>query len=456
MSGRFPEPTYRLSELTAELRGLVKQAFSSVWVTGEIQRLKTSYSGHVYFELIEKDDRDGIVAKMDAVIWRTNHARIRRHLAATSQELSESLEIRCRCRMDFWAPGGRLQLVVEEVDPAFTLGLLEQRRRQTLEALGKSGLLDKNRSLELPVLPLRIGLVTSAESAAYHDFLSSLEESGYGFEVCLVHAAVQGRGAEEQISSALGLLASRASSLDCVALVRGGGSRSDLAVFDSRPVAEAVARFPLPVLTGLGHEIDESICDRVAHTPLKTPTKAAELLIERVAGVEAEVEELRRRLLREAGEPLARARRRLDLARRGLRSGAGRLHAYSVRLEEMGRLLGRMATRQLRAGSERCAGLEQRLGSAAPRFLEHHRRRPRELQQRILANARGRLAAARAQIEGLSRLCVGLSPARTLERGFSLTRDSEGRILRDSQGLSPGDLLTTELVRGTLKSRVEE
>ena len=456
MNGPPEEPTYRISELCADLRGLVKQAFHSVWVTGEIQRLRASHSGHAYFELIEKDSADGIVAKLDAVIWRTQHARIRRLLSKNGQQLAESLEVRCRCRMDFWPPGGRLQLVVEEVDPVFTLGLLERRRRQTLEALRSGGLIDRNRGLTLPQLPLNLGLITSAQSAAYHDFVSTLEESGFGFRVFLVHAAVQGRGAEAEIASALRILSSSAIPLDCVALIRGGGARSDLAVFDSRAVAEAVARCPLPVLTGLGHEIDESISDRVAHTPMKTPTKVSEFLVERLVSAQGELEELRRRFLREAREPLERARVFVERADQGLRAGAQRVQIYAARLDEIGRLLVRLAASQLRVGGSRRESLERRLLTASPRHLEHHRRLPRQLQQRILATARGRLAAARTHLDGLSRLCVDLSPRRTLERGFSVTRDAEGRVLRELDSVAPGDILTTELVRGALKSRVEE
>ena len=194
----------------------------------------------------------------------------------------------------------------------------------------------------------------------------------------------------------------------------------------------------------------------MAHTPLKTPTKVAEFLVERLAVAEGELEELRRRLLREAFEPLAQARASMERAHGGLRAGARRLQLSVARLDGIGWLLTRLGAHRLRDGEARRQALEERLLRASPRLLEHHRRRPRHLQQRILATARGRLAAARAQLEGLSRLCVDLSPRRTLDRGFSVTRDAEGRVLRNPAQVSPGDLRTTELLRGVLKSRVEE
>ena len=162
------------------------------------------------------------------------------------------------------------------MDPAFTLGLLERRRRETLAALAAAGLLEKNRALSLCDLPLTIGLVTSHGSAAYHDFLSGLSESGYGFRVIFIHAAMQGRDAEREVASALASLAGIG--IDCAVLIRGGGSRTDLAAFDSRRIAEAIAGAPFPVLTGLGHEIDRSIADMTAPTAFKTPTTVAEFL----------------------------------------------------------------------------------------------------------------------------------------------------------------------------------
>ena len=288
------------------MREFLGEAFSSVWVVGEAQRVRPSGRGHVYFELIEKGDRDEIVGKLDAVIWKGDYLKVQRLLAASEQKLVDGVQVRCRGSLDFYAPSGRLQRCVREVDPAFTLGLLERRRRETLAALTAAGLLEKNRGLPLAELPLSIALITSHGSAAYHDFLSGLVESGFGFRVIFFHAAMQGRESEREVVSALAALAGLP--VDCAVLIRGGGSRTDLAAFDSRAIAEAIARAPFPVLTGLGHEIDQSIADLTAHTAFKTPTKVSEFLIERVARADAAVEDLYRRLLREAMEPLRAGR----------------------------------------------------------------------------------------------------------------------------------------------------
>lgn len=454
----IPEPTYGVSELCQEIRSFLKEAYRSFWVAGEIQRLRPSNRGHVYFELVEKDDADdadGIVGRIDAVMWRGDFDRIRRTLEKGSQRLAEGMEIRCRGELDFWPPGGRLQLVVREVDPVFTLGLLEQRRRETLAALAREGLLELNRDLDFPFLPLRVGLVTSHESAAYHDFLSGLKESGYGFQVTFVHASVQGAAAETEIRSALAALGRLSPPLDCIALIRGGGARSDLAAFDSRTVAEAVARCPVPVLTGLGHEIDESISDRVAHTAAKTPTKVAEVLVECLAEADYEVAEIRRRLLREALEPLKSAAERLERADRALKLAATRLAAAGSRVEQAGRLLVHLALARLGQAREGEQRLAQQLAAAAPRSLARMSRRPGEIRHQVLALARSRIAREAATLAGFERLCRQLAPERTLERGFSITRTAEGTILRRPEQAPAGTEITTELSQGSIRSRVE-
>jgi exodeoxyribonuclease VII large subunit len=456
------EPTYSVSQLCGEIRELLAEAFASVWVAGEVQRIKQGARGHVYFELVEKGDDDSIVGKLDAVIWSADFQRVKRMLAATGQRLAEGVQIRCRGNLDFYGAGGRLQLTVREVDPTFTLGLLELRRRETLAALTAAGLLERNRSLALPELPLALALITSEGSAAYHDFLSGLRESGYGFRVLFVHAAVQGRDAEREVVSALRALAAMVGSpampagkIDCAVVIRGGGSRTDLAAFDSRAIAEAIAHAPFPVLTGLGHEIDRSIADLVAHTALKTPTKVAEFLIERVVRLDLAVEELRRALRREAPAPLAAAREALGRAERGVSLARLRLAGAGAHVEEHARALARLGRSALRAAGRRGVELRVRLAVTAPRSVERAERERRRRGERLCGAARGHLRETRATLQGLERLAAQLDPQRTLERGFSITRDGGGRLLRHPAQVESGAVLLSRLAGGLLRSRVE-
>jgi exodeoxyribonuclease VII large subunit len=427
-------------------------------VAGEAQRIRASQRGHLYFELVEKGRGDRVVGKLDAVLWRGTHLRVRRRLAASDQELAEGRQIRCFGRLDFYGPGGRLQLVVAEVDPLFTLGLLEQRRRETLAALTAAGLLEKNRRLRLAAVPLRIGLITSEGSAAFHDFLTGLEESGFGFRVLFVHAAVQGADAEREVAAALSTLSSErlASRLDAVAVIRGGGSRTDLAAFDSRRVAEAIACCPLPVLTGLGHEIDRSIADLASHSAFKTPTKVAEFLAARAAEADRRVELCAAALGQAARRAVTRADERLRrLDRLPKRAG---LYLQAARLELAGKsrafaLFGRRRLGEARRGLDAAA---RRLAAAAPRLVARHRPAPEVLGRRLAAIAGARLREVRAVVEGFERLCAELAPERVLERGFSITRDAAGRILTRPEHVRPGDEVTTRLAGGSLRSRVEE
>jgi exodeoxyribonuclease VII large subunit len=436
------------------VRDFLGQAFSSVWVVGEAQRVRPSQRGHVYFELVEKGDHDEIVGKLDAVIWKGDFTKVKRLLAASEQRLSDGVQARCRGGLDFYGPGGRLQLCVREVDPAFTLGLLEQRRRETLATLAAAGLLERNQALPLPTLPLSIALITSHGSAAYHDFLSGLAESGYGFRVIFLHAAVQGREAEREVASALAALAGIG--IDCAVLIRGGGSRTDLAAFDSRVIAEAIANAPFPVLTGLGHEIDQSIADLTAHTAFKTPTKVAEFLVERVARQEMALEELRRALAREALEPLRAGREALGRAEKGVSLARMRLSAAGARVEEHARALARFGRTGLRQAGRRGDEIGSRLAELAPRLLARGERDRRRLGERVAGTGRGRLREAQTRLQGIERLCAQLAPERTLERGFSITRGPAGKILRHPEQVAPGDRLDTRVAGGTVVSRVEE
>ncbi|MEM7583376.1 MAG: exodeoxyribonuclease VII large subunit [Acidobacteriota bacterium] len=454
------EATYSISELTEEIREVLGDAFGGVWVVGEVQRVRSSQRGHLYFELVEKGRGDRIVGKIDAVIWRTDYVRVRRELAANDQEVVEGQQIRCWGHVDFYGPAGRLQLIVRNVDPLFSLGLLEQRRRATLAGLAKAGLLERNRQLELSEVPLELGLITSAGSAAYHDFLTGLTDSGFGFRVCLAHAAMQGAEAERQVVLALRDLVAYSRSpgcrLDAIVLIRGGGSRSDLAAFDSRRISEAIARCALPVLTGLGHEIDESIADRVSHTAFKTPTKVAEFLVEQVALAESSITACGEALRRLAHVRLQQAEMKLRRCERLAPVARLRLQTAALALNDRLQLTHRIGRQRLTESRRKILELSTRLQASGPRFIDRHRDRPGRLAERCVGVATGRLREATAVLDGISRLCAELAPEKVLERGFSMTRNGAGAIIREPSQVRSGESITTTLAGGSIESRVEK
>jgi exodeoxyribonuclease VII large subunit len=446
--------TFTVGELCGDIRNVLQTAFGSVWVAGEVQRVRPNRNGHLFFELIEKGAGDEIVGKLEAVIWRRDYREVRRALDAADQEIADGQEIRLRATVDFYAPFGRMQLVVREIDAVFALGRLAARRRATLAALTAAGLLDRNRQLPLSRHPLELALVTARGSAAYHDFLAILEQSGFGFRVRLIDAAMQGRAAENAIATALE--AASGLPIDACVLIRGGGSKTDLAAFDSRRVAEAVARSLVPVLTGLGHQIDESIADRVAHAAFETPSKVAGFLIDRIALADVEWRSLQERVLRGAMTRLERARDSLRGAETRLGVTRSRVAAARGRLEELAGYLARTARRAPGSARKELGRVESSLALRAPQWLARGRRGAEAALHAIARTARGRLRTASATLEGHQRLAAQLGPERALARGFTITRDEAGRVVRRSDQIGYGETLITELADGSIRSRVEE
>jgi exodeoxyribonuclease VII large subunit len=423
-------------------------------VVGEIQRVRQSQRGHLYFELVEKGRGDEIVGKLEAVIWRRDLRGIEQRLEEGKQELSDGIEIRCYGEVDFYPPFGRLQLVVRDVDPVFAAGLLSRRRQETLQALSAAGLLSRNKELRLSAVPLRVALITSEGSAAYHDFVSTLGESGYAFRVLLVHSPVQGREAEGGVTSAVEAVAK--ARVDCLALVRGGGSRTDLATFDSRRVAEALATAPIPVITGLGHEIDQAIADLVAHTACKTPTQAASFLVQRVGAAEQAIRDLTASLGNAALRPVASASTKLEHAQREVRLGGYRLAAWKEQIANLEGLLARAATRRLDLDRHAARGVRQQLATASVRRIGRIGARPAGLVRRIADRSWARLREGKAVVDGMARLCAQLAPQRTLTRGFSITRDCRGRVVTAAGQVRAGDRISTQVASGQIGSVVEE
>lgn len=445
--------TYGVAALCDDIRQTLAAVFPPVWIAGEAQRVRQHRRGHLYLELVEKGEGDRVVAKLEAVVWKSTWQRVARELRRAGHEIVDGQEIRCLVDVDFYGPFGRLQLVVREIDAVWALGKLEQRRRETLAALEAAGLLDRNAAVPLPALPLDIALVTAEGSAAYHDFVSSLGASGYGFRVTCLPAAVQGVGAETELVAALG--AAEGLAVDAVVVVRGGGSRTDLAAFDSRAVAEAIARSPRPVLTGLGHETDEAIADRVAHRALKTPTGAAEFLVDRVRTEETRLARLAEGLRRQARAPIARHGDRVEAAARRLSAARHPVRREAARLEALAGVLRRRAAEQLRRSGRDLDAATTRLVGGAARALTRGEAALAGVGERLVPAARSRLRETEAVLAGWERLVEEISPARVLARGFSITRDTTGATIRDPAAVATGDLVETEVAGGRFRSRVE-
>lgn len=451
----LPAGTYTVSQLGAELKEILDHTLSAVWVAGEVRRPTVSRAGHLYFELVEKDGGDAVRGAVQAVIFRRDHQRVRRVLQRAGIELQEGQQVRCFGGLDFYPAGGRLQFIARDVDPLFSLGDLAQRRAETLERLEREGLVDLNPALALAVPTLRVALLTSMGSAAERDFSTTLAAAPFRLSCEAFDVAVQGPTAEAELVGAFERVRRRADEFDIVVVVRGGGSKSDLVAFDSWGVASSIARCPLPVFTGLGHEIDEAVADRVAHTSFKTPTAVAEELVRQVVRVDAALEERASRLVRAVLERLRNESHRLtrlELRKRRAQSG---LTAATRRLDRLAEALQRAAYRSVVQSKERLGVLKKRAVVRPEPWIEERRAAVDRLVERALHASEQSLARRREALQDRGRWIEQLSPQRTLRRGFSVTRSAQGRAVRTADEVQAGEILATELHRGSIESRVE-
>ena len=288
----MPEESYiSLSELQRRIKGAVEMSLPvPLWVAAEIAEIKVNHSGHCYLELVEKAEPAaacrgdaGAVPKAQAraVIWRSQYAMLSSYFEAeTGCRLEAGMRVLAKVLVSYHGLYG-LTLQVTDLDASYTLGEVERQRQLTIRRLQADGVWDMNREMPLPLLVQRIAVVSSSAAAGYRDFRNELRGGGYAFTVTLFDAVVQGAAAEESLVAALCAVAERADEFDAVVLIRGGGSASDLSCFNSYRLCSHVAQFPLPVITGIGHDKDTSVADMVAHTALKTPTAVATWLTER-------------------------------------------------------------------------------------------------------------------------------------------------------------------------------
>jgi len=410
---------WRVGEVLAGLRGLLEERVGRLWVVGEVSGLHRARSGHVYFTL--KDE----AGQIRAALFRSASRRL-------LFEPEDGLEVLVYGEVTVYEPRGELQLVVRQLEPrgqgALQLAFEQLRRR--LEA---EGLFDPARKRRLPAIPVRLGLVTSPDGAALHDVL---EVSGRRFPsvpLLLAPARVQGAGAEQEIAQALAALGAEGG-VDLILLVRGGGSLEDLQAFNSEAVARAIAASPVPVLSGVGHEVDVTIADLVADARAPTPSAAAEQALPDRASLRASLRRDWRRLCRAAETGLARERAGLERERDALRAlaPAARLAAQRVRFEAALRALARSGAARVDQRA-RVLALARALLRAAPQRARR---------------ARARWLAASARLDSLSPLAV-------LARGYALVRRvRDDALLRSARDAVPGEAIAVRLAEGELEASV--
>ena len=403
-----------LLELNALVRRSLEQCLpDEYWIQAELSDVRSNTTGHCYLEFIQKDPRsNSLVAKARGMIWNNIYRLLKPYFEeSTGQLFTSGIKVLVKVTVQFHELYG-YSLTVLDIDPTYTLGDMARRRREILLQLEEEGVLTLNKELEMPVLPQRIAVVSSATAAGYGDFCHQLKHNsgGFFFYTELFPALMQGNQVEESVLAALDCINTRISEFDVVVIIRGGGAASDLSGFDTYLLAAACAQFPLPVITGIGHERDDTVLDSVAHTRVKTPTAAAELLIQRVGEAAERLEELSARLQQ---------------------------GAYTLLEQEQRRLVTMQA---------RTPALVHRKLSEARFTLLTARKDLSQVTQNLLSRQRHRL-------ELLQQRVADNSPEKLLSRGYSITL-KDGKAVTDASLLQPGDQLTTRLLKGEVQSTV--
>ena len=428
-------PTLTVGELSARIAQLTATAFpADLWVEGQIRNLSRSKPGHVYFDLVEPTAAgQPVQAQVSITLLAPEKKHVNEQLkrAGGAVRMEDGIEVRIQGRLRWYAPRGILQFRMHGIDPAFTLGRLQADRDRILAALAADGVLDANRAHPLPLVPLRIGLVTSVGSAAHADVISELTASGFGFTVRTVDARTQGIDCGPSVTRALRLLAN--DGVDLVLVVRGGGARTDLAGFDTDLIARAIGAMPVPVFTGIGHEIDRSIADEVAHLAHKTPTAAAAAVVAMVRAFLDRIDE---------------------------RWSTGRRAALAATTVAAGRL-DRRTIRVTRAAERAVTRQELRLEDDAARIVRGGTRTLQRAETVVDQQGLGlAMAARRSLVRAGQALDVvdararAHDPALALARGWTITTTADGRPVGPLGSLAVGTELRTRFVDGTVTATV--
>ncbi len=426
-----------LKDLLLAVRQELYRTFDrGYWVRAEISEIRENANGHCYLELIEKDSSGKlIVAKTKAAIWSDTYRMLKPYFKSeTGQELTVGLKILVEVSVNFHEVYG-FNCVIRDVDPTFTLGDLARKRQETIRKLKEDGVWEMNKLLELPGLVNRIAVISSLSAAGYGDFMNQLQSNkkGYKFYVKLFPAVMQGDGAADSIIDALDKIYTYAGFFDAVVIIRGGGATTDMLAFDEYELADNCAQFPLPIITGIGHERDESIVDMVSHTRCKTPTAVAAFLIEKMTETEDELLFLQNEILDKVSSFLTREKNYLE----NLTLQFSRRLNLSLQKEKY--YLGQIS---------------ETIKQKSIFALQKERRNVQEIRQKMGLLFRHFLTREQHKVELYEKTLLLVSPYNILKKGYSLTVKN-GKTVYSVEELNKGDVITTIFVDGKKQSEIK-
>lgn len=422
-----------------ELNTLVKETIEltftqQFWVEAELADA-TERRGHLYLDLVQKDEHSATpIARASARCWASVWASVRpRFERTTRQRLTAGMKVLLRVYPQFHQAYG-FSWIVTDIDPTYTLGDMQRQRQEIIDRLKRDGVFDMQRELTLPMFCQRIAVISSATAAGFGDFCNHLQHNDYGFHfaVELFPAIMQGEQVEPTVISALDSINSRIDDFDCVVIIRGGGATVDMSGFNTLLLAENVANFPLPIITGIGHDRDESIIDMISFMQVKTPTAAAAFLIERLLNVSERITAATSSITRCVQEKLEYERIRLT--------------ALSTRIPILFSLT---KTRQLSI----IDSLTQRMTAAVQQDIRQRQHQLQIAAQRLAPATQRTMQQEQHRLQMLTQRTAALDPAAILRRGFSMTL-CNGRFVTDASQMKNGDIMETRLANGTVLSRV--
>ncbi len=424
-----------------ELNSLVRDVISmslpdSYWVEAELSEAREGYGGHCYMELIEKDERSNTpIAKAHASCWRTRWMLLKPLFErVTGQRIYAGMKVLLKVHAQFHENYG-FSWIVDDIDPTYTMGDMARKRMEIIQTLKEEGVFDLQKELKLPMFCQRIAVISSATAAGYGDFCNQLADNGYGlqFTTALFAATMQGEGVEQSVISALNRINEEWENWDCVVIIRGGGATSDLSGFDTLALAENVANFPLPIITGIGHERDESVLDMISFQRVKTPTAAAAFLVDHLTEVYARIEDAQEAIVNYV-------KRRLQVERM-------KFERLSTQIPTLFSLV---KVRQ----SNRLDQLLNRLKVKAERIPADGLHRLEMLEARLKEPVARKLERELHRVEMLSQRAVAQDPERLLSRGYSITL-KDGKSIKDASQLKAGDEIETRFAKGVAKAVVK-
>lgn len=423
-----------------ELNSMVRQVVAielphSYWVEAELSEAREGYGGHCYMELIEKDPHTNTpIAKAHASCWRNVWAYIKPNFERiTGQRLHAGMKVLLLVHAQFHENYG-FSWIVEDMDPTYTMGDMARKRMEIIATLKQEGVFDLQKDLSLPMFCQHIAVISSATAAGYGDFCNQLADNAIGlqFHTRLFPATMQGEQVEESVIKALDAINKEWEQWDCVVIIRGGGATSDLSGFDTLALAENVANFPLPIITGIGHQRDESVLDMISFQPVKTPTAAAALLVEHLSTVYNRIEDAQSAIITHVRQRLRMEHMQLDKL-----AGSIPILFSLVKTRQTARLnllMSRLAAKAERKPSEGFHRLEILSSQLTDRIMLRMSKEQHRLQ----------IASQRLQAQ---------DPELLLRRGYSITL-KDGKSVRDGEKLKTGDIIETRFAKGTRKATI--